>query len=78
LCQSNGPSSPAPPLPPPPVRYNPEDVTVWHALLVEAFGTFVLCFVIFALTHTRSHVTASAGVTVPVLIGGTVALLLTL
>ncbi len=51
---------------------------MWNALLVEAWGTFVLCFVIFALTHSRSHVTASGGVTVPVLIGATVGLLLTL
>lgn len=33
--------------------YIPEDVTPVHALLIEAWGTAVLAFVIFSVTHAR-------------------------
>ncbi|KAJ1451117.1 aquaporin-like protein [Pelagophyceae sp. CCMP2097] len=60
--------------------YRQDDVTAAHACFVEGWGTFVLCFVIFALTHPNNAVPETAGsrVVVPLLIGGTVSLLLAL
>merc|ERR1712029_1127387 len=58
--------------------YRQEDVSVLHALFVEAWGTAGLCFAIFAITHERSPVLEVSGAraAVPVMIGSTVAMLL--
>ena len=40
--------------------YAPGDVSVLHALLTEAWGTAILAFVIFALTHPRNSAAATA------------------
>eukprot|EP00750_Incisomonas_marina_P029663 INCI7211.4.p1 GENE.INCI7211.4~~INCI7211.4.p1 ORF type:complete len:449 (-),score=62.25 INCI7211.4:1061-2407(-) len=59
--------------------YIPEDVSPIHALLIEAWGTGVLAFVVFSVTHARNRVLrAGGGAGVPVIIGSTIALLLTL
>jgi glycerol uptake facilitator-like aquaporin len=42
-----------------PGPYRSGDVSVGHALLTEAWGTAVLCFVIFALTHPKNHAAAA-------------------
>ena len=57
--------------------FAPESVTVAQALFVEAWGTLLLAFVIFALTHPRNPGPARNGL-VPGLIGLTVAVLISL
>jgi glycerol uptake facilitator protein len=52
-------------------------VSPWQALLVEAFGTAVLVFVIFALTSNRNSAAPAANL-VPFFIGFTVAVLISL
>ena len=52
-------------------------VSPWHAAAVEAFGTGVLVFVIFALTSPRNASAPPAGMT-PFFIGFTVAVLISL
>eukprot|EP00929_Paragymnodinium_shiwhaense_P106846 TRINITY_DN7261_c0_g1_i1.p1 TRINITY_DN7261_c0_g1~~TRINITY_DN7261_c0_g1_i1.p1 ORF type:complete len:389 (-),score=79.30 TRINITY_DN7261_c0_g1_i1:564-1667(-) len=56
--------------------YSQDDVTVLHALLVEAWGTFILAFVIFSLTNRYNKVGLGAGV--PFMIGATVSVNLAL
>ena len=57
--------------------YSEEDVGLVYAMLVEAWGTCVLAFVIFALTHANNSVFGSgARPAAPVLIGFTVAVLI--
>lgn len=60
--------------------YKQSDVSMLHALFVEAWGTAVLCFVIFTLTHDRNPILEVSGkrAAVPVMIGSTVAMLLAL
>lgn len=60
--------------------FNVDDVTHFHALCVEAWGTMVLSFVIFAVTHPRNAITTSTSppTVVPLLIGATVSVLLSL
>lgn len=60
--------------------YNNDDVTVFHAFLTEAWGTCVLAFVIFALTHAKNKALAvgKARTGVPLMIGATVSVLLAL
>jgi len=58
--------------------YSIDDVSHLHAVCVEAWGTFILAFVIFAVTHGRNRVTAAPSVIVPLLIGATVSVLLAL
>lgn len=56
-----------------------EDVTPLGAMAVEAWGTCVLAFVIFNLTHSKNTVLGSNDrVGVPFMIGSTVAVLLAL
>jgi len=56
--------------------YNPDDVSVAKALFVEAWGTFLLAFVIFGLTNRHNQVGLGPGV--PFFIGATVAVNLAL
>jgi len=59
--------------------YAEEDVSVFAALMVEAWGTCILAFVIFGLTNSRNKVLGSnERVGVPFMIGMTVAVLLAL
>jgi len=62
--------------------YQDSDVSVLHALFTEAWGTFVLTFVIFVLTHPKTTCfnsnPAAPRPAVPFLIGFTVAMLLAL
>jgi len=55
--------------------YNEDDVSVLHALLVEAWGAFILAFVIFNITH---HKNGMCGPAAPFFIGMTVSVLLAL
>eukprot|EP00913_Durusdinium_trenchii_P035940 g33628.t1 len=56
-----------------------EDVSVVHALFTEAWGTFILAFVIFGITNSSNKVLGSMErVGVPFTIGMTVAVLLPL
>jgi len=52
--------------------YDQGDVTVLHALMVETWGTFILAFVIFGVTHAQNMEASQP----PFLIGGTVSILL--
>jgi len=56
------------------------DVTPAQAVLVEGWGTFVLCAVIFAVTHKRNQVLENSctRILVPFVIGMTVSVLLAL
>jgi MIP family channel proteins len=60
--------------------YSLDDVSPAQAVLVEGWGTFVLCCVIFAVTHERNQVLENSctRVQVPFVIGMTVAMLLAL
>lgn len=59
--------------------YRAEDVDAFGAMGVEAWGSAVLCFVIFGLTHSRNKALGSGErVGVPLMIGATVAVLLAL
>lgn len=59
--------------------YNNDDVSVVQALLVEAWGTFILAFVIFCITHQDNKVFGDASRPgVPFMIGATVSVLLAL
>lgn len=59
--------------------YHQDDVHPLHAMMVEAWGTFILNFVIFSLTNSRNNVLGSAARPgVPFMIGSTVAVLLAL
>lgn len=59
--------------------YKESDVTPLHACFVEAWGTFILAFVIFSLTNSRNNVLGSAARPgVPFMIGCTVAVNLAL
>lgn len=59
-------------------QYAAEDVSALWALLVEAWGTGLLAFVVFALTHHRNTAAkdAAGGMAIPILIGSTVAVLI--
>lgn len=52
--------------------YDQDDVTPLHAMMVEAWGTFILAFVIFGVTNEKNKGSWQP----PVLIGSTVAILL--
>ncbi|CAE7218955.1 glpF [Symbiodinium sp. CCMP2456] len=59
--------------------YTQDDVSVFGALMTEAWGTLILAFVIFGITNGRNKVLGSAErVGVPFVIGMTVAVLLPL
>ncbi|CAE7378612.1 glpF [Symbiodinium microadriaticum] len=59
--------------------YAQDDVSVFGALMTEAWGTLILAFVIFGITNGRNKVLGSAErVGVPFVIGMTVAVLLPL
>jgi len=52
--------------------YDQDDVTPLHAMMVEAWGTFILAFVIFGVTNDKNKGSWQP----PVLIGSTVSILL--
>lgn len=60
--------------------YRQDDVEWWYACLVEAWGTFILVFVIFSITNDHNNaLEASKGRPgVPFMIGATVSVLLAL
>mmetsp|Transcript_82581 Transcript_82581/g.230267 ORF Transcript_82581/g.230267 Transcript_82581/m.230267 type:complete len:361 (+) Transcript_82581:136-1218(+) len=60
--------------------YTQDDVSPLYACAVEAWGTFILAFVIFGITHSRNTVLEAGGGRpgVPFMIGATVAVLLAL
>lgn len=59
--------------------YNEADVSIIHALFIEAWGTGILAMVIFSVTHDRNKVLGDLSrPAVPALIGSTVAVLLAL
>lgn len=59
--------------------YVQDDVSVLKALFVEAWGTCVLAFIIFGITHAKNHVLGDAArPAVPLMIGATVSVLLAL
>ena len=69
---------------PNPVIYNPRDPTtfdivpVWKALLVEIWGTFILAFVIFGLTHPSNTTSTKSKAIIPGVIGITIAILISI
>jgi MIP family channel proteins len=60
--------------------YNQDDVSVMYALVVEAWGTLILAFVIFGITNSKNMCLDCGGGRpgVPFMIGCTVAVLLAL
>jgi MIP family channel proteins len=60
--------------------YVQDDVSPFYAMCVEAWGTFILCFVIFSITNSKNKALEAGGGRpgVPLMIGFTVAVLLAL
>ena len=61
--------------------FHQDDISIIAACGVEAWGTFILTFIIFAITNSRNSTTTGTGaasLTVPFLIGATVAALVAL
>ncbi|XP_011403863.1 PREDICTED: uncharacterized protein LOC105312704 [Amphimedon queenslandica] len=67
---------------PNPALYNHNEfssvTSVFEAFLVEAWGTFILVFVIFSLTHPSNSTISSTKVVVPIAIGITVAVIISI
>ena len=69
---------------PNPLVYDPNDtatfelVPIWKAVLVEAWATFILVFVIFGLTHPSNTTIVKHSVFVPVIVGITIAILISI
>lgn len=53
-------------------------VPVWKALMVETWATFILVFVIFGLTHPSNTTIVKHSVFVPVIVGITIAILISI
>lgn len=59
--------------------YHPDDVSPLHACFVEAWGTFILGFVIFGITHPNNTALGDVrGPFIPAVIGSLIAVMLAL